>query len=851
MKRLFLLLLLSSSAHLLLAQLKVDWRQFDSIPLIDIGGDTLGDAWVGGLNNPQFSTIDLDNDGKEDLFVFERDGNFVRTFINTGSTGQVSYVHAPKYESKFPNLEYFALLRDYNGDGLKDIFTYQNPGIAVYKNVSQGSNIAWEQQCYFKDFNGVPQCYLTMYFGPAGPSRFRTQIFTIPEDIPAFDDIDDDGDLDILSFGVQGTAITYYKNISTNLDTLDFAHCTDCWGKFFESSISNDIILNFNCRDSGTCAEIPIPQGDPIPVKKRGARHSGSTILTFDRDADGDKEVLLGDISFPNMVIGQNGGTSNTAEMTSYAKDYPNNTRPVELFIFPAGFYEDVNNDGVKDLIVAPNAPLESENHRNVMFYENTRSDNRPNFIYRQREFIVGDMLDLGSGTSPLLIDINGDSLLDILVGNSGYYKRASAFPSGLAYLENTGLYTDSTTYPIYTLRDTNYLNLFDDSLGALCPSAADIDADGDLDLMIGDRAGKIHFFQNNAQNQNDSVNFTAVPSWDTLIDVGSWATPTFYDLDDDGDLDLVSGERYGTLYFYLNQGDSANPVFSNSFRMSNWGGVAHQDILGDGFTQPFIVKLDTNGKIASDTSNGDLYLFVGNVDGNVYLYSNIEGNLFGNFTLQDTFLLGTSKSSIHGADLSRDGKLDLVYGQQTGGLGLLLKGRGFELPTPPPSYTLEFTIQTDSGWIIPSAIMDLEGVQRTADSLGKVIYQGLSPGSFSWSATGTLFSTSYQGMDTIQISSDTAVTVLLSPILGVSMNDKLNQLKVFPNPTRSELNISLSEGIISSVSVIDVHGRQVLSDVGNDSEIVLNLSGYNKGVYFLKVETNFGEAYRSFILIE
>lgn len=839
MKKNFLVLLLLSVNLLSYAQLNADWRRFDSVPVINKVGDTLMNPWAGGFNNPQFSTIDLNKDGKLDLFVFERDGDNIRTFINEGGPGESIFRHDPRYERDFPKMYSFALLIDFNADGKKDIFTYEHPGIGVYKNVSTPTEMRWEKQCYFKDFYGIDQCYLTMYFGP---NKTRTQVYTIPDDIPAFDDIDGDGDIDILSFGVQGNTVTYYKNISTNPDTLDYALCTQCWGSFYEGAISNDVVLDFYCADSGYCAEIPVPQDITSPNKKRIARHAGSTLLTFDRDGDGDKDLLLGDISFPNMVFCQNGGTPNRAKITSFSQNYPTNTTVVNLNIFPAGYYEDVNNDNVKDLLVAPNAPLESENHRNVWFYENTRADDRPNFIYRQRDFLVSDIVDLGSGSSPILVDVNGDSLLDLLVGNSGYYKRASTYPSGLAYFENTGIYTDSTVFPVFTLRDTNYLGLFNDSLGAVAPTLADMDADGDLDLIIGDRAGKIHFYQNIATNPHDSAIYVKTPSWDTVVDVGSWAAPFFYDVDKDGDLDLISGERYGSLYFYLNQGDSANPVFSSGFRMPNWGGVVHQDLLGDGFSHPFIVELDTNGNIANDTIGGTTHLFVGNIDGDVYVYSNIDGNIFGNFSLIDTLLLGISKSTVFGADLSRDGKLDLVYGQQSGGLGMLLKGRGFDLPTPPPSFRVDIIIQTDSGWVIPSAQINFNGVNRTADSIGRIVFQGLSPATYSWTANGSLFNINYTGADSLVISSDTSVILKLSPILGMKQQAEDSGLKIYPNPTKGQVSI-FSQSKILRVSVSDISGRTVFRKEIGAAQVELDLSNLNAGQYFLTVTENIGQS--------
>ena len=100
---------------------------------VQVNGSTLRNAWAGGLNLPQFSPVDLNNDGIDDLLVYDKEAQAVTTYINQGTPGQVDYDFAPEYIDRFPvNIENVMLLRDYNCDGIVDIFAY----IIYFTNVS-------------------------------------------------------------------------------------------------------------------------------------------------------------------------------------------------------------------------------------------------------------------------------------------------------------------------------------------------------------------------------------------------------------------------------------------------------------------------------------------------------------------------------------------------------------------------------------------------------------------------------------------------------------------------------------------------------------------------------------------
>src|SRR5690606_32994703 len=90
---------------------------------VEVAGKSLQQPWVGGLNAPQFSKADLNNDGVPDIFIYDRIGRKALGFIDTGKDGAEKYLHEEELTSQFPVVKDWVLLKDFNGDGVPDIFT--------------------------------------------------------------------------------------------------------------------------------------------------------------------------------------------------------------------------------------------------------------------------------------------------------------------------------------------------------------------------------------------------------------------------------------------------------------------------------------------------------------------------------------------------------------------------------------------------------------------------------------------------------------------------------------------------------------------------------------------------------
>ena len=256
---------------LLLLAPSVVWGQFqfsysDSISVTS-NNEELEMAWAGGLNYPQFSSIDYDFDGDLDLLVFDRSSNQLKIFAQYEQDGAPHYKYDPEGASYFPqDIRYRLFAIDYDGDGKKDLFAYGIGGLKVYRNTGDNSSgLSWEvsKELLYSDNWGTP---LSLYVSSS--------------DIPAIVDVDGDGDIDILTFHIGGEYLRYHQNQSFDLyehsDSLIFELKNECWGTFREDVSTNSVFLN---DDTTPCSggNVPNPESPIIEAERDGAikAHSG------------------------------------------------------------------------------------------------------------------------------------------------------------------------------------------------------------------------------------------------------------------------------------------------------------------------------------------------------------------------------------------------------------------------------------------------------------------------------------------------------------------------------------------------------------------------------------------------
>ncbi len=623
----------------------------DTISVIE-NGYVLKMPWANGLNFTNVSNIDLNLDGKKDIVAFDKINQFsvgrFRCFINTGVllAGQTTYSANPDLSYYFPATANWAVCKDYDCDGKEDLFCSTSAGIMVYRNVTiPGGALTFSLAKPLINDNSIP---------PAN-------IYAASNAVPGIVDIDNDGDLDILTFSPGGNFVEYYKNLSKETysicDSLNtFTRVTGCWGSIIEYFCG--ISLNQICgyKPGG---------GNEDPLPDQNSLHSGSCLTCLDSDGDQDQDLIMGDISCNVVQFALNGGTSFSANIVDTTRLYPNfpnkaSTQQIKLNNFPCAYYVEVSGDTKKDLIATPNMNG-SENYQSVWYYKNTSLTNTVNFQFVKKNFLQDEMIEVGQNSFPVLFDYDSDGKKDLLIGTYGYYN-INTLNAQLTLYKNTG----TAAQPSYSLITRDYANVLAQNLNNVIPTVGDLDNDGDVDIVLGTQTGQFHWLKNTA-GVGVPATFTyisnafSLATSPTSVAPPAAAAPQLFDIDKDGKLDLMIGGKNGRIWFYKNIGTPTVPQFT--FVTSSFGGVNVQgasNLYGpDGYASPFFYD-----------DAGTTKLLCGSVTGLISYYS------VPSYSVNCNLINATANGFNEGAqsvpyfeDVNNDGKRDLFVGNGGGGL--------------------------------------------------------------------------------------------------------------------------------------------------------------------------------------
>ena len=472
--------------------------------------DTLSSPLTGGINSPQFSSIHLNADTLKDLIVFDKMSGKILPFIAKNK----KWEFAPMYASYFPNdIQNWLIFRDYDADGRADLFTHTGLGVKVYKNIT--------------GIDGIPKFQLQKpYLESIGYSG-KVNIQIKPSDIPAIQDADNDGDMDILCFEYfSGSEVEYHQNLSMELfgkaDSLVFKRKDDCWGGFEEIS----------------CKNYKFGQECKTNLRNSRIQHvGGASLYLFDYDKDNKIDALIGKENCTNINFlkntTQNGELSKFTSLDTSNEFYKYSS---ERNTFGAVYEADINFDGKKELLICPNISTNIDNialDKNVIkYFENTSQT----YKYQNINFLQNEMLDFGENASVAFCDFNFDNQPDLTVAAINHGKKAK-------------LYLYKNVGGAFKLDTTQLIELSGTEIYQVSHSYSDYNNDNVKDLFLLTFTAKgQHLMVNYGKNTNP-ITFSA--TFDTLFTFRDINTFTLFDYNQDGKEELFVCNYNGKIDVY------------------------------------------------------------------------------------------------------------------------------------------------------------------------------------------------------------------------------------------------------------------------------------------------------------
>jgi hypothetical protein len=576
--------------------------------------------------------VDIDNDGDMDVLSASYDDDKIAWYENDGASNPSFTARTISTSADGAHSVYAT---DIDNDGDMDVLSasflddkiawYENDGAAdpsfTPRNISTSADGAHSVYATDIDSDGDMDVLSASYSddkiawyendGAADPSFTPRTISTSANGAYSVyaTDIDSDGDMDVLSASYYDDKIAWYESdgaadpsftprtISTSADGASSVYAAD-----YDNDGDMDILSASSLDDKIAWYESD-GASDPSFTARTITTSADGAISVFaaDVDNDGDMDVLSASILDDKIAWYENGLSAfgdpafGSATITTSA-DGPNTV-----------YAADIDSDGDLDVLSS------SGSDDKIAWYESDGASD-PSFTART----ISTSADYP--TYVYAADIDNDGDMDVL--------SSSYLDDKIAWYEN-----DGAADPSFTAR-----TIATDADAAYSVFAADIDNDGDMDVLSAAFLGrKIAWYENDgAADPSFTANTIATSSF-----IGS--TPSVYaaDIDNDGDMDVLSASTSDDKIAWYENDGAADPSFTaNTITTS-----------ADYAQKVYAADIDNDGDI--DVLSASIN------DDKIAWYEN-DGAADPSFTARTISTSADGARSVYAADVDNDGDMDV-----------------------------------------------------------------------------------------------------------------------------------------------------------------------------------------------
>ncbi len=527
---------------------------------------------------------------------------------------------------------------------------------------------------------------------------------------------------------------------------------------------------------------------------------TGSFPLFIDIDKDGKKDLLIGNYGILNksqnrvegrIALLKNTGSFDVPSFNLTDTNYLNLDQILldidsnRPAVRIALCSGDIDNDGDDDLLIG-------DSNGKLHLFKDNSSGGAAQFALTNVFF---QFIQTGLNASPFLFDVNKDGLLDIVIGH---------FPGHLTYYENFG----QASNPIFTL-------------------------DVDSIVSVGGKRIEITLNSSTGLSKLDSgrvirINGSTRFGDGTEVDITS--------------IDIANQLITGNLTYSIDS--SYNDINTSAiidYSVQRWGGI---DYVNNGSsvrnTVPFIYE---EGNL--------MQLILSNDDGSLHFYNDIHPDS-AHFNLLDTLYTNRKYGwnvSATGSDLDNNGIIDLVIGNESGGITLINgdSSLNYYLSVNPDTVLIgsdsnsTVNVNVNSGfktWIVNNDISWLE-IDKNSGQFSELLnLRAIKDNEADTFRTAQIvIKASGKASATLTVIQDTSRSI------GLREDRFFNSVSLYPNPANTSIRIDFEDSTPFSESinclVKDISGKVICESIINTKSQSIDLTSLSSGVYFMELRSN------------